>query len=111
MGILVNHRDPGGEWVEIPGVTIDTPSEQPLLDFSLLLLPWKRRREGLAGSGLALVVSGDQAGSTSLSSLAESCGFRSSALFSCCGNSMVLFPLQPALEAAQENTDFYIFAR
>lgn len=38
VGIIVNHRDPGGEWVEIPNVTIDTPSEQPLLDFSLLLL-------------------------------------------------------------------------
>lgn len=110
VGVGVNHRDPSGKRVEIPGVTISTPSEQPVLDFPLLLLPWKSRFaarwEDLAGSELALVVSGGQAGSSPPASR----GSQSPALFSRCGNSVEPFPLQAVLEAAQENTDVDIFA-
>lgn len=80
MGV-VNPSNPSGKWVEIPGVAITIPLEQFLLDFSLLLLLWKShfalRWEDVAGSELALVVSGGQAGSASRSSLAESRGFQS----------------------------------
>lgn len=83
VGAVVNHSDPSGKQVEIPGVAITIPLEQPLLDFPLLLLLWKSRFargwEDLAGSELVLVVSGGQAGSASRSSLAGSRGFQSRA--------------------------------
>lgn len=88
-----------GEVLEIPGVTFRTTSAGFLPTFIAVEKPFCTEIGGLGWRWCCR-----------RSGLLQPRGFQSCALFSCCGNPVVPFPLQSALEAAQENTNFGIFA-